>query len=49
MASALRPRRAASCAISSGRLAPSRKLNAECACNSAYGTTDRPRSRGGGS
>src|ERR1700722_20236456 len=38
---ARRPSPTASSTNSSGALAPSRKLYAECACNSAYGTDDR--------
>src|SRR5579884_1371753 len=38
---ARRSSRAASSTSSSGVLAPSRKLNAECACNSAYATDER--------
>src|SRR5208337_399048 len=40
-ARARRSSRAASSTSSSGVLAPSRKLNAECACNSAYATEER--------
>src|SRR5271163_4052419 len=38
---ARRPSRTASSTSSSGALAPSRKLYAECACNSAYPTDER--------
>src|ERR1700748_3136 len=38
---ARRPSRTASSTSSSGALAPSRKLYAECACNSAYATDER--------
>src|ERR1700730_8209399 len=46
---ALRPILPASSTSSSGALAPSRKLYAECACSSAYGTDERivPPSSGG--
>src|SRR3984957_10398239 len=40
---ARRPSRTASSPSSSGALAPSRKLSAECACNSAYATDERIR------
>src|ERR1700753_3247835 len=40
---ARRPSRTASSTSSSGALAPSRKLYAECACNSAYATDERIR------
>ena len=42
-AMARNPSRAASSTSSSGVLAPSRKLYAECACSSAYGTEDGSR------
>src|SRR5271168_2899194 len=38
---ARRPSRTASSTSSSGALAPSRKLYAECTCNSAYATDER--------
>src|SRR3984885_6893226 len=38
---ACRPSRTASSTSSSGALAPSRKLYAECACNAAYATDER--------